>query len=60
MTSSETDVVDGFANAFLKMHQYEVGSAFFWSGLGYYSSGSGNRIPAYCPLRFDLELTVKP
>ena len=60
MTTSETDVVDGFANAFLKMHQYEAGTAIFWSGLGYYSTGSGSRIPAYCPLRFDLELTVKP
>ena len=60
MGSSASDVVDGFANAFLKMHQYESGIAFFWSGLGYYSSGSGNIIPAYCPLRFDLELTVKP
>ena len=60
MTSSETDVVDGFANAFLKMHQYESGTAIFWSGLGYYSTGSGSLIPAYCPLRFDLELTVKP
>lgn len=60
MTSSETDVVDGFANAFLKMHQYESGIAFFWSGLGYSTTGSGSTIPAYCPLRFDLELTVKP
>lgn len=60
MTSSETDVVDGFANAFLHMHQYESGIALFWSGLGYYYSGSGSSIPAYCPLRFDLELTVAP
>ena len=60
MTTSETDVVDGFANAFLKMHQYESGIALFWSGLGYYATGSGGSIPAYCPLRFDLELTEKP
>ena len=60
MGSGASDVVDGFANAFLKMHQYEAGTAIFWSGLGYYSSGSGSIIPAYCPLRFDLELTVKP
>lgn len=60
MTSSETDVVDGFANAFLHMHQYEAGTVFFWSGLGYSSTGSGSLVPAYCPLRFDLELTVKP
>ena len=60
MTSSETDVVDGFANAFLHMHQYEAGTAIFWSGLGYSSTGSGSLIPAYSPLCFDIELTEKP
>ena len=56
MTSSENDVVDGFANAFLHMHPYEAGTAIFWSGLGYAAKGSGNTIPAYCPLKFDIEL----
>lgn len=60
MTTSETDVVDGFANAFLHMHQYEAGTAIFWSGLGYSSTGSGSLIPAYSPLCFDIELTEKP
>lgn len=60
MTTSETDVVDGFANAFLHLKQYEAGKAIFWSGLGYYSTGSGNLIPAYSPLCFDIELTEKP
>ena len=60
MTTSETDVVDGFANAFLHLKQYEAGKAIFWSGLGYSSTGSGNLIPAYSPLCFDIELTKKP
>lgn len=60
MTSSESDVVDGFANAFLHMHQYESGTVVFWSYLGYYSSGSGSTIPAFCPLRFDIDIVKKP
>ena len=60
MTSSETDVVDGFANAFLHMHQYESGTVVFWSYFGYYATGSGNIIPAYCPLRFDIEIVEEP
>lgn len=60
MTTSETDVVDGFANAFLHMHQYEAGTVFFWSYLGYFAQGSGSRVPAYCPLRFDIELVSNP
>ena len=60
MTTGETDVVDGFANAFLHMHQYEAGTAIFWSGLGYSSTGSGSLVPAYSPLCFDIELTKKP
>jgi len=60
MTSSDTDVVDGFANAFLHMHQYESGTVVFWSYLGYYISGSGNTIPAYCPLRFDIDIVKQP
>lgn len=60
MSTSESDVVDGFANAFLHMHQFESGSAVFWSYLGYYATGSGNKVPAYCPLRFDIELVQKP
>lgn len=56
MTSSADDVVDGFANAFLHMHQGESGTVVFWSYLGYYASGSGKLIPPYCPLRFDIEI----
>lgn len=60
MGNSSTDVVDGFANAFLHMHPGEAGKMFFWSGLGYASRGSGNTIPAYCPLCFEIEIVDKP
>ena len=60
MTTSETDVVDGFANAFLHMHQYETAIVIFRSFFGYSYSGSGNTIPAYCPLSFEIELVKAP
>lgn len=60
MTSSATDVVDGFANAFLHMHARESGVVIFWSYLGYYTKGSGKYIPPYCPLRFDIEIVDQP
>lgn len=51
-----TSIVDGFKGA-LSLMKYvgEKGVAVFTSDLGYSSSGSGSRIPAYAPLRFDLE-----
>lgn len=60
MTSGATDVVDGFANAFLHMHARESGIVIFWSYLGYYATGSGKYIPPYCPLRFDIDIVEKP
>ena len=42
------------------MHPHEKGTAVFYSGVGYGSSGSGSTIPAYAPLRFDIEIVDKP
>ena len=53
-------VIDGFSYALSKMHPHEKGTAVFYSGLGYGSSGSGSTIPAYGPLRFDIEIVDKP
>lgn len=55
MTSDETSVIDGFAYALSLMRSYEKGVAIFYSGLGYGSSGSGNCIPEYAPLIFEIE-----
>ena len=64
MTSagSETgvEVAPGFSFALDQMHPHEKGTAVFRSGWGYGSSGSGSAIPAYSPLRFDLEIVDKP
>jgi len=55
MTSDETSLIDGFAYALSRMRSYEKGVAIFYSGLGYGSSGSGNTIPEYSPLIFEIE-----
>ena len=46
----------GFAYAVYRMHHGEEGTAVFWSDLGYGAGGSGSSIPAYSPLRFDIEV----
>jgi len=56
MGSSSSSIIDGFAYALSKMHYGEEATVIFWSGLGYSSTGSGNTIPAYCPLRFDISI----
>lgn len=59
-TMSSSTLIDGFSLTLSKMHPYEKGVAMFYSGLGYKTSGSGSSIPAYCPLRFDIEVVDKP
>ena len=54
--SDEAASIDGFAFAFKRMHPHESGTVIFWSGLGYSYYGSGSDIPAYCPLRYDIEI----
>ncbi len=60
ITSDETSVIDGFAYMLWKMSAYEKGTGIFYSKLGYSYSGSGSTIPAYSPLRFDIEVVDEP
>ena len=53
-------LVRGFAYTLFNMKHYEKGTCIFVSSYGYSSSGSGRSIPAYSPLRFDIELVDKP
>ena len=53
-------VVGGFSNGLFAMHAGEKASFVFGYDLGYGSSGSGNLIPAYAALRFDVELVPAP
>jgi hypothetical protein len=56
----ESSVVDGFAYGLKNMHAGEKASFVFGYNLGYGSSGSGNMIPPYAALRFDVELVPEP
>ena len=60
MGSSDDDVLDGFAYAFLKMHPHESGSVFFCSYLGYADKAQSKEIPKYCPLWFEIQIVEKP
>lgn len=60
MGSDEGSIIDGFALAISKMKPFEKGRAIFWSGRGYTYKGSGDAIPAFSPLIFDIELVKKP
>ena len=57
---SSSSAIEGFLLALSQMHPHEKGSAVFYSGLGYSYRGSGDVIPAYSPLHFDLEIVDKP
>ncbi|MBP5625578.1 MAG: FKBP-type peptidyl-prolyl cis-trans isomerase [Bacteroidales bacterium] len=59
-SSAAGSVVNGFSKALDQMHPHEKGTAVFYSGWGYGSRSSGSTIPAYSPLRFDLEIVDKP
>lgn len=58
-SSDGSDVVDGFALLVSQMKVGEKGIALFYSGRGYEDSGSGNLIPGFCPLIFEVEVTGK-
>lgn len=53
-------VIQGFARTLCTMRPSEKGTGIFYSPLGYTYNGSGAAIPAYSPLRFDIELVPKP
>lgn len=58
-SSDGSEVVDGFALMVSQMKVGEKGVALFYSGRGYKDSGSGNLIPGFCPLIFEVEVTGK-
>ena len=53
-----SSLVDGFKAGLYKMHWAgQKATVLFVSELGYSTSGSGDRIPPYAPLIFELELS---
>ena len=59
ITLGGNSVISGFSKTLLQMGRYEAGTGMFVSSLGYSSSGSGDAIPPFSPLRFDIELCDK-
>lgn len=55
-SSGGSKAIDGFSYTLSVMHPGEAGTALFYSALGYADSGSGQTIPGYSPLRFDIEI----
>jgi hypothetical protein len=56
--SGEANFVDGVSYCLSKMRTGEKGTCIFYSDLGYKSTSQGN-IPAFSPLRFDIEMIGK-
>lgn len=59
ITSNKTSVIGGFALLLKNMKPHEKASGIFYSNLGYGAQASSS-IPAFSPLRFDIELVDKP
>ena len=57
---SGVSLKDGFAYGLAAMHPEEKASFLFGYNLGYGSSGSGDMIPPYSALRFDVEMVPEP
>lgn len=53
------DVITGFSMTLARMRKYGRSTAIFYSDLGYGTSGSG-AIPAFSPLRFDVDVVDAP
>lgn len=60
MGTSGSSVIPGFALTLWHMHPMEKGIGVFYSPLGYSYNGSGESIPGYAPLVFEIEIVEKP
>ena len=58
--SDKPNMISGFAKTLWQMHPYEKGIGIFYAKLGYGIQGSGNVIPSFSPLLFEIEIVEKP
>ena len=58
-SSDGSTTINGFAYCLSKLKAYEKGICAFYSALGYSYSGSGNVIPSFAPLTFEIEIVDK-
>ena len=56
ITMSSSSLITGFSKTLWQMNSGK-GIGIFWSDLGYGSTGSGNMIPGYAPLMFEIEIS---
>ena len=60
ITLGGSSVISGFYNSLYKMRSMQKALAVFNSDYGYQYSGSGNSIPGYAPLVFEIDMAEKP
>ena len=60
MGSGSSSVIAGFSLTLWQMREFEKGIGVFTSDYGYGYSGSGNSIPGFAPLTFEIEIVPKP
>lgn len=60
MGSDDSSIISGFGKTLWQMREFEKGVGVFYSPLGYGYSGSGDAIPAYASLIFEIEIVEKP
>jgi len=57
---SSSSIISGFALTLWQMRKFEHGIGVFTSEYGYGYSGSGESIPGFAPLSFEIEIVKKP
>ena len=60
ITMSGSSTITGFALTLWNMRPYEKAVGIFYSNYGYGASGSGDKIPEYAPLIFEIEIVDEP
>ncbi len=60
ITMDSSSIISGFALTLWQMRAFEKGIGVFTSNYGYDYAGSGESIPGYAPLSFEIEIVKKP
>lgn len=60
ITMGSGGVITGFGLTLWQMREFEKGIGVFTSDYGYGYSGSGDNIPGFAPLVFEIEIVPKP
>ena len=60
ITLGGSSTINGFSLTLWNMRPHEKGVGIFFSNYGYGASGSGDKIPEFAPLVFEIEIVDKP